>query len=93
MNKPKSFWYDKRAEVNAAGMISLVIALAVAVIMISAMFPPALDTFYETNTTGWTIDDVEDTSTTSIWQMIPMLAVVAGLLIFVGAIVASMKKD
>lgn len=82
---------DKKGEVNAGEIIGVIIAIALAVIMISAMFPSAMDTFYGTNTTAWTIDGAEDTSTTGIWYMIPLLGVVAGLMIFVAVVIKMVK--
>ena len=77
---------DKGA-INAGQMIGVIIALAVGIIMLSAMIPSALNTFYSANTTQWTIDGNEDTKTTTIWEMIPMMSVVAVLLLIVGIVI------
>lgn len=73
--------------INAGELIGVIIAIAVGTIMIAAMFPSAMDTFYGADTENWTIDGAEDTKTTTIWEMLPMMAVVAGLLLFVGVVV------
>lgn len=73
--------------INAGELIGVIIAIAVGTIMIAAMFPSAMDTFYGADTGNWTIDGAEDTKTTTIWEMLPMMAIVAGLLLFVGIVV------
>jgi len=89
--KMRIFKNDHRGAVNAGELIGVVIAIAIGVIMISAMFPSALDTFYDANTTAWTIDGAEDTKTTTIWQMLPMMGVVCALLLLVGIVVKMLK--
>jgi len=89
--KMRIFKDDHRGAVNAGELIGVVIAIAISVIMISSMFPPSLDTFYDANTSDWTIDGEEDTKTTTIWEMLPMMGAVCALLLFVGIIVKMLK--
>lgn len=89
---------NKKGSVNAGEIIGVVIAIAVGVIMLSAMFPSALDTFYGQDTADWGFGVYNDTSeawesgeadtkATTIWYMLPMMGVVAGLLLLVGIVV------
>jgi len=89
--KMHMFKDNHRAAVNAGELIGVVIAIAIGVIMVAAMFPSAMDTFYGANTTAWTIDGAEDTKTTTIWQMLPMMGVVCALLLFVGIVVKMLR--
>ena len=93
---------NKRGAVNAGELIGIVIAIAISVIMISTMFPPSLDTFYDEDTDGWGFGEYnetsgewesgeEDTKTTTIWEMLPMMGAVCALLLFVGIIVKMLK--
>lgn len=51
--------------------------LAISIYFLAALLPSALNTFFNTDTTGW------DTGTVALWLLIP-LAIVAGVaLIFV----------
>ena len=54
--------------------------LAIAIIIMVSVMPSAIDTIYTTNTTNWTIDGAEDTKTTTIWWLLP-LVVVAGIVL------------
>ncbi len=46
------------------------IGLALAIYVIAAIFPAALSTFFDANTTGW------DTGTVALWGLLPLLAVI-----------------
>jgi len=87
-----------KGAINAGQLIAVIIALAVGIIMLSAMIPSALNTFYGQDTADWgfgTYNETsgqwesgeEDTKTTTIWEMIPMMSVVAVLLLIVGIVI------
>lgn len=91
-NLVRAIHLNERAEgLNPGIIIGVIVVIAVGVIMISAMFPPAFDTFYSTNTSAWKVNGSEDTKVTNIWEMMPMMAGVAGLLVFVGIVIAIMR--
>ena len=54
--------------------------LAIAIIIMVSVMPSAIDTIYTTDTTNWTIDGSEDSKTTTIWWLLP-LVVVAGIVL------------
>jgi len=67
--------------------IGVLVALAVLVIVIAALFPVALDIFYSADTGNWTINGQEDVKTVNLWYMLPffvilslLIAVVKGVL-------------
>lgn len=120
----KNIFFCKKAEITPGSLITIVIAIAVTVLIASALMPSAMDNLYDTETGGWgtppfgtnytynaTDDswgyhpggnmaiawvdvgvDYEDTSTSSVWWLIPLIAVIVVLLLFVGAIVI-LSKD
>jgi len=93
---------NKRGAVNAGELIGVVIAIAIGVIMISAMFPSALDTFYSQDTDEWGFGTYNnttevwesgeaDTKATTIWYLLPMMGVVCALLLLVGIVMKMLK--
>jgi len=93
---------NKRGAVNAGELVGVVIAIAVAIIMLSAMFTPALDTFYGQDTADWgfgTYNETSetwesggaDTKSTTMWYMLPMMAVVCALMLLVGIVVKMLR--
>ena len=52
-----------------------VIGLAISLIVIAAVVPSAIEAFYNTNTSLWTIDGVEDTKATTLWWLLPFICV------------------
>lgn len=62
---------------NDSGNISAgsVIGLAISLIVIAAVIPSAIESFYSTNTTAWTINGSEDTKATTLWWLLPFICV------------------
>lgn len=51
--------------------VATIIGLAVALIVASAIFPTAISNITNANQTGW------DTTTVSLWDLLPVFAVIA----------------
>ena len=69
--------YNKFALNDDANMnLSAIIGLAVGVIVIAAIAPTAIETFYSTNTSGWQVNGEEDIIATSIWWLLPFITVI-----------------
>ena len=62
---------DDEANLSAGAIIGMAIGL----IVIAAVIPSAIETFYSASTTNWTINGVEDTKTTTLWWLLPFIAV------------------
>ena len=66
---------------NEEGSLQLsagsIIGFAIGLIVLAAVVPDAIGTFYSTNTSTWTIDGAEDTKTTVLWWLIPLVIVAA----------------
>ena len=66
---------------NDSGSLNLsagsIIGFAIGLIVLAAVVPDAIGTFYSTNTSLWTIDGSEDTKTTVLWWLIPLVIVAA----------------
>lgn len=68
-----------QAEISAGSIIGLAIGL----IVVAAVIPSAIETFYSYSTTttvdnvttGWVIDGVEDTKATTLWWLLPFISV------------------
>ena len=52
-----------------------VIGLAISIIIIAAVIPSAISQFYETNTSAWKIDGVEDSKAVVLWWLLPFICV------------------
>lgn len=52
-----------------------IIGFAIGLIVIAAVIPSAIATFYSTNTTTWLINGQEDAKTTTLWWLLPFIAV------------------
>ena len=62
-----------------------VLAIALGGILVAAMLPTALDSFYDTNV-GWfvyggTSSGTNDTATVAIFKLLPLFAVLGGLML------------
>ena len=62
-----------------------VLAIALGGILVAAMLPTALDSFYDTNV-GWfvyggTSTGTNDTATVAIFKLLPLFAVLGGLML------------
>lgn len=57
-------------------MERLVIGLSIALLLASALLPPAIDTFSAVDTSGW------DSGVAAIWPLIPLLGIAAIALFF-----------
>lgn len=68
-------------EADEAGALEVnaIISLVVGLIVLSIMLPVALTEIMDVNTTGW------DSSVASVWGLLPVLAVLAGLVMIVAA--------
>ena len=63
--------------------VGAVIGMAVGLIVIAAIIPSAIETFYTTNTSTWLLDAgnetgygaVEDTKAITLWWLLPFIAV------------------
>ena len=72
-----------QSEISAGAIISMAIAL----IIIAAIIPSAINTFYAYNTTtvednitvGWAVNGVEDTKATILWWLLPFIAIASVL--------------
>lgn len=62
---------DDEADLSAGAIIGMAIGL----IVIAAVIPSAIETFYSASTANWTINGVEDTKTTTLWWLLPFIAV------------------
>ncbi len=74
---------NESGEVSAGNIVGSVIAIAIGLIVISAIMPTSIDQLYAANTSSWEIDGVEDTRTTSMWELLPMFVVLAILLLII----------
>jgi len=63
---------DKAESSFTAGSI---IGMAIGLIVIAAVVPSAIEAFYATNTSTWLIGGVEDTKATTLWWLLPFIAV------------------
>ena len=52
-----------------------VIGLAISIIVIAAVIPSAIEQFYVSNTSTWTIDGEVDTKATVLWWLLPFICV------------------
>lgn len=59
------------SEISAGAIIGLAIGL----IVVAAVIPSAIEAFYNTNTSAWMIDGVEDTKATTLWWLLPFISV------------------
>ena len=57
-----------------------IVGFAIALIVLAAVAPTALDTFYNTNTSGWQINGSEDEKVTALWWLIPLIVVAVVLM-------------
>jgi len=57
-----------------------IVGFAIALIVLAAVAPTALDTFYNTNTSGWEINGQEDEKVTALWWLIPLIVVAVVLM-------------
>jgi len=71
----ESFEKDPRGSLEVNAIISLVIGL----IVLAIMLPVALTEIMGVDTTTW------DSSVAAVWDLLPILAVLAGLVMIVGA--------
>ena len=66
---------------DEAGSLNLsagsIIGFAIGLIVLAAVVPDAIGTFYSTNTSAWAINGIEDTKTTVLWWLIPLVIVAA----------------
>lgn len=75
-NEAKFELYKKLALNERGSMdVGAIIGLGIGIIFIAAVAPAAIETFYQTNTSTWQIDGVEDAKTTTIWWLLPFIAV------------------
>jgi len=74
---------NELGEVSAGNIVGSVIAIAIGLIVISAIMPTAIDQLYAADTTDWTINGTEDVRTTSMWELLPMFVVLSVLLIII----------
>ena len=58
-----------------------IIGLVIAVILVAYLAPSAVESFYMTNISNWSWDGgtTEDTKTTAIWKLMPLIACVVFL--------------
>lgn len=80
MRSIKEFENAEDGQLSVGNIISLVIGL----IVLAIMLPVALTELMNVNTSGW------DTSVAAVWDLLPILAVLGGLVMIVGY--ASMRK-
>ncbi len=75
--KDAEFDLYKKVKLNERASLDVgaIIGLGIGIIFIAAVAPAAIETFYQTNTSGWAIDGVEDTKTTTIWWLLPFIGV------------------
>ena len=76
----------KEFEEAADGQLSVgnIISLVIGLIVLAIMLPVALTELMDVDTTGWA------TSVAAVWDLLPILAVLGGLVMIVGY--ASMRK-
>jgi len=65
---------------NGLMTVKGVIGLVIGIIVVASVLPAALNAWYGTNTTLWQVDGAEDTKTTVLWWLMPML-IVLGIVI------------
>lgn len=81
--KLHNIFSNDKGQVTAGSVVAIVISLAIGLIVISSIMPTAMDQLYAANTSSWTIDSVEDTRTTALWELLPLFAVLAILLVVI----------
>ena len=69
--------FDLINKLDDSGNLSAgaIIGMAIGLIVIAAVIPSAIETFYSASTANWTINGVEDTKTTTLWWLLPFIAV------------------
>ncbi len=74
-NDVSNSFLDEAGSLNlSAGSI---IGFAIGLIVLAAVVPDAIGTFYSTNTSAWAVNGIEDTKTTVLWWLIPLVIVAA----------------
>jgi heme/copper-type cytochrome/quinol oxidase subunit 2 len=71
--------HDENAVMDNLSVTGIV-GFAIALIVLAAVAPTALDTFYNTNTSGWEINGQEDSKVTALWWLIPLIVVAVVLM-------------
>lgn len=66
--------------------VELVVGLMVAALLAAFLLPIAIDNVSNTSTTGW------DTDVITIWDLLPVMIVLAAFLLFVGWAVSVYRK-
>lgn len=82
VNKIKSFENSDSGKLNPDAVLGLVVGL----IAMAVAFPIAIDRLSTVNTTGWSSDVV------AIWDMLPIFAVLAGLVMVAAYVKFGGKK-
>lgn len=72
-----------RSRRAVANLVALVIGIFVALILVAATFPTAFSQIFNANTSGWSA------STTTLWQLVPLIGVLAIVLMLVGVAVSA----
>lgn len=75
-----------RAETDARGAVSLVVALVVGGLMAAFLLPIAIDEIVGVDTSGWT------DGAAAMWDILPVMIVLAIFLFFVGVALAKSGK-
>lgn len=71
---------------NAKTIMSTIVTLVIALLLISLLLPVGLDEIADANTTEW------DSAVESIWDILPIMAILIPLGIFAGWVISSMRQ-
>ena len=70
--------------INASGLINAGIGIAIAFVVISAVFPVGLESWYDMNLTAMAWDGVADEKTQTFAKLMPFFGMLVVGLMFVG---------
>lgn len=73
---------DTSAQTDASGAVNLVVALVVGGLMAAFLLPIAIDEIADVDTSGW------DGGAAALWNILPVMIVLAVFLFFVGVALA-----
>lgn len=73
---------DTTAQTDASGAVNLVVALVVGALMAAFLLPIAIDELVSVDTSGWT------GGAAALWDILPVMIVLAVFLFFVGVALA-----
>ena len=69
-------------EADKIGVI--VVGLVVSLILIAYLLPVGMDALYSVDTANWSFDETEDTKTTGLFELMPLLSVLCCVILVVG---------